>query len=39
MFSKKCVFQESILVLKKGQARGCPFFDTCKESWEECLPY
>jgi hypothetical protein len=38
-FQKKSIFQESVLVLKKGQARDCPFFVSYKESWEGCLPY
>ena len=36
---KKSIFQESVLVFKKGHPRDCPFFVSYKESWEGCLPY
>jgi hypothetical protein len=36
---KNIHFQESKLVFKNGHPRDCPFFDTSRKSWEECLPY
>jgi len=38
-FQKKSIFQESVLVFKKGYPRDCPFFVSYKESWERVLPY